>query len=185
MPPVARAASADAFAVVALVDDAQLRAEIEDDVVGKLEGKDLDLLASHGLVEDVRDVARKESLAALRGRGVGGLLLLRPAPVGAETSLATVRAAITPEMLRDFSSFVKRVSRIAAGEPPVVMHIAVYVLAEGDDDPRLATAGATWLDEEPATREDAVERLDGLVALNIERAEAQILDALRGGRARR
>jgi hypothetical protein len=57
------------------------------------------------------------------------------------------------------------------------MHIAIFVRAEGA--PRLATAGATWLDEVPADREDAVERLDGLVALNIRRADPQIRDALR------
>jgi hypothetical protein len=181
--PFVHAAPPPSFAIVALVDDAKLRAEIEDGVAAKLDDDELDLVASHAVTKDVRDVAGRDFLAALRTRGVGGLLVLRPAPVGAETSLATVRAEITPQMLRDFRGFAKRVSRIGASEAPVVMHIAVYVL--GDGEPRLATAGATWLDREPADREDAVQQLDGLVALNIQRAGPQIRDALQGMPARR
>jgi hypothetical protein len=183
LPLFAGAAASSSFAVVALVDDANLRAEIEDGVASKLDDEELDLVASHAVAEDVRDVAGKDFLAALRARGIGGLLVLRPAPVGADTSLATVRAEITPQILRDFRGFAKRVSSIDASEAPRVMHIAVYVLADGE--PRLATAGATWLDGEPASRQDAVERLDGLVALNIQRAGAQIRDALQAGPRRR
>jgi hypothetical protein len=171
------------FSVVALVDDAKLRADIEDGVAAKLDDAELDLVASHAMTQDVRNVAGKDFLAALRDRGVRGLLVLRPAPVGTETSLTSVRAEITPQMLRDFRSFAKRVSRIGASEAPIVMHIAVYVLAGGE--PRLATAGATWLDRAPASREDAVERLDGLVALNIQRAGPQIRDALQSAPGRR
>ena len=177
------AAGPTSLAVVALVDDAKLRADIEDGVAAKLDGKELDLLGSHGLGSKVSDVAGKEFLAELEKRKIGGLLVLRPAPVGAETSLATVRAAITPEMLRDFRDFARRVSRIAPEDAPIVMHIAVYVLGEGE--PRLLTAGATWLDREPATRDEAVERLDELVALNIERAAPQIRAALAAKPARR
>ncbi|HEU4617722.1 MAG TPA: hypothetical protein VFV10_06745 [Gammaproteobacteria bacterium] len=176
--PAGRAAAAESFAVVALVDDAKLRAEIEDGVAAELDGKELEVQASHGLAEDVSEVASKDFLAALRKRKIEGILALRPAPVGEETSLTSVRAAITPEMLRDFRDFAKRVSRIGASDAPIVMHIGVYSL--GNREPELLTAGATWLEKEPASREEAVKRLDELVALNVERATPQIREALSG-----
>lgn len=174
--------TAAGFAVVALVDDGELRAELEDGTAAKLEEGDLKALPSHEIVGDVGDVAGRKFLAVLGRRKLAGLLVLRPAPLGPETSLTTVRAAITPQMLRDFGGFAKRVSHIGPEEAPAVVHIAVYLLDGGD--PRLLTAGATWLDAEPESRSDAAARLETLVALNIEQAAPAIRQALASRRGR-
>ncbi len=170
-----------AFAVVALVADPKLRARFEDGVVAKLDAGALQAVASHGLVADLGDLDKRSVLARLAQLHVAGLLVLRPAPLTSGDSLSTVRRSITPEMLRDYADFAKRVSRIAADEAPAVVHIGVYLL--GRREPTLLTAGATWLDADAPSRDTAVDRLENLVALNLDRAAPEIRRAAGSGAA--
>ncbi len=175
------AEAADAFAVVVLVADAELRARFEDGVVAKLDGQALRAVSSHGLVPDLGDLDKRSVLARLERAHVAGLLVLRPAALGSGDSLTSVRRSVTPDMLRDFAGFTKRVSRIRPGEAPAVVHIGVYVL--GGREPMLLTAGATWLDADAPSRDSAVDRLENLVALNLDRAAPEIRKAVRSGSA--
>jgi hypothetical protein len=171
-----RADDVGKFAVVALVDDPKLRADLEDGVAAKLGGHELDAVPSHaGLAPKVREVAKADCLAALNGKHFAGVLMLRPAPLGPGSSLKTVRSSVTPQMLKDFRGFAKLVSRIDGAEAPAVVHIAVYLLEDGE--PRLFTAGATWLDSDAGSRGEAVARLENLVALNLEGAAPAIRQA--------
>ncbi|HEX5420372.1 MAG TPA: hypothetical protein VFY39_10260, partial [Gammaproteobacteria bacterium] len=169
------AVETERFAVVVLVDDPKLRADLEDGVAAQLEGHGLDPVASHALAPNVRDVAKSDFLAVLKSRHVAGVFMLRPAPLGPGSSLQTVRSSVTPQMLRDFRAFAKRVSRIGPRESPAVVHIGVYLLEDGE--PMLFTAGATWLDSDAGSRDEAVARLEHLVALNLEQAAPAIRHA--------
>lgn len=174
--PDGRADGAGKLLVVALTDDPKLRAAFEDGVVAKVGGHGLLLVASHDIVRDVRDVDGRGFLGDLDARRLAGVLLLRPAPLGPHSSLTSVRAAITPDILRDFGAFAKRVSHIGPRDAPAVVHIGVYLLEGGAAS--LLTAGATWLDTDAGSRAEAAGRLESLVALNLERAAPAIREAL-------
>ena len=53
-----------------------------------------------------------------------------------------------------------------------VVHVAIYSVAS--DEPRLVTAGAVWLSEPVASRQEGIERLEDMLLQNVEAARAQI-----------
>ena len=56
------------------------------------------------------------------------------------------------------------------------MHLGIYVLTSGR--PELISAGAVWLDEPVKDREQAIERLEGLIVTNVDNVRPAIREKL-------
>jgi hypothetical protein len=154
-------------AVVALTDDAELRKSFEDSLVAKAREHDYDAVTSYGIEPNVTRVDRNQFLRALAANGIQAVLMLRPAAIGAGASLESVRGEVSDELLRDMRQFAQQVgSGGSADDLVAVVHMAIYVLRDGD--PRLVSSGAVWLDEEVESREQGIERLQELIAANVD-----------------
>lgn|SRR5690606_19538164 len=154
-------------AVVALTDDAELRKAFEESLVVKAREHDYDAVTSYEIEPNVTRVDRNQFLKALAANGIQAVLMLRPAAIGAGASLESVRGEVSDELLRDMQQFARQVSD--SGHPDdlvAVVHMAIYVIRSGE--PRLVSSGAVWLDEEVESREQGIERLQELIAKNVD-----------------
>ena len=154
-------------AVVALTDDAALRKTFEDSLVAKAREHDYDAVTSYEIEPNVTRVDRDQFLKALAANGIEAVLMLRPAAIGAGSSLEAVRGEVSDELLRDMQQFAQQVSEKSNPDDLVaVVHMAIYVIRGGE--PRLVSSGAVWLDEEVESREQGIERLQELIAANVD-----------------
>lgn len=153
-------------AVVALTEDAELRRTFEDSLVSKARMHDYDAVASYDLEPDVGDLDRNRFLRTLASSGVQAVLMLRPAAIGAGSSLESVRNEVSPELFQNLQWFAREVSSSGGENLIAVVHMAIYVL--GDSDPELISAGAVWLDEPVASREEGIDRLQNLMLANVD-----------------
>ena len=154
-------------AVVALTDDAALRKTFEDSLVAKAREHDYDAVTSYEIEPNVTRVDRDQFLQALAANGIEAVLMLRPAAIGAGSSLEAVRGEVSDELLRDMQQFAQQVSEKSNADDLVaVVHMAIYVIRGGE--PRLVSSGAVWLDEEVESREQGIERLQELIAANVD-----------------
>ena len=153
-------------AVVALADDAEVRASFEEALVARARERRYDVITTYGLAPDVRDLDDDDFLDVLEENGVRTILMLRPAAVGAGSSLESVRNEVSPRLLAEMQRFAKEVSSTETDELIAVVHIAIYLLGNGD--PELLSSGTVWLDEEVETREQGLERLRDLVLTNVD-----------------
>lgn len=154
-------------AVVALTDDAELRKSFEDSLVAKAREHDYDAVTSYGIEPNVTRVDRNQFLTALAANGIQAVLMLRPAAIGAGSSLESVRGEVSDELLSDMRQFAQQVSdKGSADDLVAVVHMAIYVIRSGE--PRLVSSGAVWLDEEVESREQGIERLQELIATNVD-----------------
>jgi hypothetical protein len=92
--------------------------------------------------------------------------MLRPAAIGEGASLESVRNEVSPRLLSDMQRFAKEVGSANANEMIVVVHMAIYLVENGD--PELLSSGAVWLDQEVDSREQGLERLRDLVLGNVD-----------------
>jgi hypothetical protein len=159
-------------AIVVLVDDARLRTEMEDSLVAKARSHGFDAMASHLQVADVRDFTGVATPPALRSQGVNVVVMLRPAAVGAGASLESVRDSLPAGLYSQMREFASHSSGVDTDELIAVVHVAIYSVAR--DEPRLVTAGAVWLSEPVASRQEGIERLEDMLLQNVEAARAQI-----------
>lgn len=154
-------------AVVALTDDVELRKTFEDSLVAKGRDHDYDAVTSYEIEPNVTRVDRDQFLKALAANGIQAVLMLRPAAIGAGSSLESVRGEVSDELLRDMQQFAQQVSEKGSADDLVaVVHLAIYVIRSGE--PRLVSSGAVWLDEEVESREQGIERLQELIAANVD-----------------
>lgn len=163
-------------AVVALTDDAALRAEFEQGLVDKALGRDYDAVISYDIVPDVEDVNNRRFVRTLAEHGIRTVLMLRPAAVGEGSSLESVRNEVSPELLENMRRFAGDVSSSEADDLIAVVHMAIYAVS--DDRAELVSAGAVWLDEEVETREQGMERLQDLIVANVDAARPAIRQRL-------
>jgi hypothetical protein len=160
-------------AVVALTDDAELRKTFEDSLVAKAREHDYDAVTSYEIEPNVTRVDRNQFLRALAANGIQAVLMLRPAAIGAGSSLESVRGEVSDELLSNMQQFAQQVGSSGSADDLVaVVHMAIYVLA--NDEPRLVSSGAVWLDEEVENREEGIERLQELIATNVDRVRPTI-----------
>jgi len=164
------------FAAVALADDPDVRTEFEDGLVAKLREYTFDAVTSYDIVPKVTDVDNRNFIKRMTDREIVGVFLMRPAAVGSGSSLESLRDEIPPDIFRDMSSFAGEVSSSGQDELFAVVHLAIYMFT--DDDPILISAGATWLDEEAEDQDEAIERLQDLVVLNLNSARPAIRQQL-------
>jgi hypothetical protein len=159
-------------AVVALTDDAGLRADFERQLVAKARGHNYDFVASYDLVPNVTDVDNREFVDTMLANKVDLVLLVRPAAIGPGSSLDSVRKEVSAKTLTDMRDFAKEVSDSDGDDLIAVVHMAVYLFY--GRDPEVISSGAVWLDEPVADRAQAIARLQDLMIENLNAARPAI-----------
>jgi hypothetical protein len=163
-------------AIVALTDDADLRTQFEDTLAAKARAHQYDVVASHTIVPDIRDARNDRFLEALSKLGIEAVLMLRPAAVGAGASLESVKNEVSPKLYADMQKFAKKVSSSGDEDLIAVVHMAIYVVKGGK--PELMSSGAVWLDEPVTDRQQAIDRLQGLMLSNVDAVRPAIRQRL-------
>jgi hypothetical protein len=175
-PAPARPSSAEPVtlkaAVVALIDNPMVRQEFETDLVATARAHRYDAITSYDLVPKVNDVRDRNFLKTLTEKGVHAVLMVRPAAVGAGSSLDAVKKEVSPKVLADMRSFAKEVSASDGNDLIAVVHLAIYMIDTGTPEP--VSSGAVWLDEPVKDRAEGIARLNGLIAANIDAARPAI-----------
>jgi hypothetical protein len=155
-------------AVVALTDDPKLREDFERELVAKARDHRYDAVTSFDLVPKVADVRSKSFIKTLAAKGVKMVLMVRPAAIGAGSSLDAVRKEVSPAMLQDMKSFAKAVSPPGGHDLIAVVHLAIYAIDTGKAE--LLSPGAVWLDEPVKDRAEGIARLQDLIVANVDAA---------------
>jgi hypothetical protein len=153
-------------AVVALADEPAVRAEFEEALATKAREHRYDAITTYDIAPEVRDLDDDDFLDLLEANGVRTVLMLRPAAIGEGASLESVRNEVSPRLLSDMQRFAKEVGSANANEMIAVVHMAIYLVENGD--PELLSSGAVWLDQEVESREQGLERLRDLVLGNVD-----------------
>jgi hypothetical protein len=159
-------------AIVALSDDAQLRAEFERTLAAKARDRRYDVVTSYDLVPKISDVNKRGFVRRLAAQGVKVVLMVRPAAIGPGASLDSVKGDVSPEVLADMRGFAKQVSASGASELIAVVHLAIYMIDTGTSE--LVSAGAVWLDEPVTDRAQGISRLQDLIVENVDAARPGI-----------
>ena len=159
-------------AVVALTDDAALRADFEREIVAKARERNYDAITSYDLVPDVTDVDNRAFVDTMLANRVDVVLLLRPAAIGPGSSLDSVRQEVSAKTLTDMRKFAKQVSESGGDDLIAVVHMAVYLFYGRDLE--VISSGAIWLDEPVDDRAEAITRLQDLTLDNIDAARPAI-----------
>lgn len=153
------------MAVVALSAQSGLRAEFEEGLVAKALENNYDAVTSYNLVPDVTDVDDADFIERLASEGIGGVLMMRPAAVGAGSTLESVRDAVSPDVYTNMQAFARELSSSGEEDLLAVVHMGIYLI--GEDGAQLISSGAVWLDEENPSQEEGIERLQNLIVANI------------------
>lgn len=163
-------------AVVALAAEPEVRADFEQDLVAKAREHQYDAITTYDLAPNVRELDDDDFIDVLESNGVRIVLMLRPAAVGEGASLESVRNEVSPRLLSDMQRFAKQVRSSDTDDLIAVVHMAIYLLEDGD--PELLSSGAVWLDEEVEGREQGLERLRDLVLGNVDAVRPAIREHL-------
>ncbi len=159
-------------AVVALTEDPAVRADFERQLVAKARQHNYDAVTSYDLAPIVTDVDNREFVDTMLANKIDVVLLLRPAAIGPDSSLDSVRKEVSAKTLTDMRDFAKKVSNSDGDDLIAVVHMAVYLFY--GRDPEVISSGAVWLDEPVADRAEGIARLQDLVLENIDAARPAI-----------
>jgi hypothetical protein len=159
-------------AVVALTEDPALRADFERQLVAKARERNYDTVTSYDLVPNVTDVDSREFVDTMLANKIDVVWLIRPAAVGPDSSLDSVRKQVSAKTLTDMRDFARKVSDSDGDDLIAVVHMAVYVFYTRD--PVVVSSGAVWLDEPVQDRAEGVARVQDLVLDNIDAARPAI-----------
>ena len=159
-------------AVIALTQDAALRADFERQFVAKAREHNYDAVVSYDVAPNVTDVRNKEFVDTMLANRVDIVLLVRPAAIGPGASLDSVRKEVSAKTLTDMRAFAKKVSDSNGNDLIAVVHQAVYLFY--GRDPEVISSGAVWLDEPVQDRTEAVARLQDLMLENLDAARPAI-----------
>ena len=159
-------------AVVALTDDAKLREDFERSLVAKAREHRYDAVTSYDLVPKVDDVHNRNFIKTLTAKGIQTVLMVRPAAIGPGSSLDSVKNEVSPAVLANMRDFAKKLSASGDNDLIAVVHLAIYMIDTGK--PELVTSGAVWLDEPVKDRAEGIDRLEDLIAKNIDAARPAI-----------
>ena len=151
-------------AVVALVDDAQLRAKFESRLVQKAIANNYDAVTTFDIEPDVAALDEPEFIELLRAQGIHFVLMMRPAAIGRGSSIEAVRDQVSPSVFALMSEFAAAISPSGPDDLLAVVHLAIYAI---DDDATLISAGAVWLDQDVADQDEGIERLQNLIVYNV------------------
>jgi hypothetical protein len=159
-------------AIVALTEDPALRADFERQLVAKARERSYDTVTSFDLVPNVTDVDSREFVDTMLANKIDVVWLIRPAAVGPDSSLDSVRKQVSAKTLTDMRDFARKVSDSDGDDLIAVVHMAVYVFYTRD--PVVVSSGAVWLDEPVQDRAEGVARIQDLVLDNIDAARPAI-----------
>ena len=163
-------------AVVALSAQPELRAEFEEGLVHKARELQYNAVPSYDLVPDVTDVDDRDFIKRMLTNGVGAVLMVRPAAVGADASLDSVKDAVSPAVYANMRAFARELSPSGEKDILAVVHLAIYLISI--DGAELISSGAVWLDEPSPSREEAIERLQDLIVANVDGVRPAIREHL-------
>jgi hypothetical protein len=163
-------------AVAALTDDEKLRRRFEDDLVVAGRTLGYDAVTSYDIVPDVHGLDQEQFLTKLKADGIQIVLMIRPAAVGPGSSLDAVRDEVPTKLFANMRQFAQSVSRAGPDDLIAVVHLGIYALRAGQ--PELISAGAVWLDEPVKNRDQGIERLEGLIATNVDNVRPAIREKL-------
>jgi hypothetical protein len=152
-------------AVVTLAAQSELRAEFEEGLVRKARELQYNAVSSYDLVPDVTDVDDRDFIKRMLTNGVGAVLMVRPASVGPDASLESVKESVSPLVYENMRAFAREISPSGEDEILAVVHLAIYLISV--DGAELIGSGAVWLDEPSPSREEAMERLQNLIVANV------------------
>jgi hypothetical protein len=152
--------------VVVLAAETELRAELEDDLVAKALERQYNAVPSYDIVPNVTDVDDIDFIKRMLTHDIGAVLMIRPASVGPNASLESVKDAVSPTVYANMRAFARQLS--PAGEKDIlgVVHLAIYLISI--DGAELIGSGAVWLDEPSPSREEGIERLEDLIVANVD-----------------
>ena len=159
-------------AVVALTEAPELRAAFEDALVAKAIALGYNAVASYDFVPDVTDVDDSDFVRRMLSHGIGAVLMVRPAAVGPGSTLESVRASVSPNVFSNMQAFARELSPSGEGDLLEVVHLGIYLLSVHGAE--LASSGAVWLDRPYDTQQERVERLQNLIADNVNRVRPAI-----------
>jgi hypothetical protein len=153
-------------AVVTLSAQPELRAEFEEGLVRKAREQQYNAVPSYGFVPDVTDVDDRDFVKRMLTNGVGAVLMVRPAAVGPDASLESVKNSVSPGVYANIRAFARELSPSGEDDILAVVHLAIYLVSI--DGAELISSGAVWLDEPNPSREEAIERLQNLIVANVD-----------------
>lgn len=166
MPILAQDVQRLKSATVVLTDDPELRASVETRLVTVARANNYDAVTSFDFAPNVDDINNRDFVAALEREGIQTVLMLRPAAIGEDSSLESVRASLAPETFDVMREFAGQVSRVDPDHLIAVVHMAIYTIRDGRAE--LLSAGAVWLDEEVESQDEGIDRLIDLVLYNVD-----------------
>ena len=147
--------------IVALVEDPAVRADFEEGLVAKFSEHNYDAHTTYDFLPDTTGVDDAGFNERLAEEGIQIILMMRPAAIGAGSTLESVRDQVSPEIYSDIEAFAGEISPSGGEDLFVVVHMAIYVITE--DGAELVSAGASWLEGEAESREQRVEQLHDLI----------------------
>jgi hypothetical protein len=159
-------------AIVALTQDPALRADFERQFVVKAREHNYDAVASYDLVPTITDVRDKKFVDTMLANKIDIVLLARPAAIGPDASLDSVRKEVSAKTLTEMRDFAKKVSNSNGNDLIAVIHQAVYLFY--GKSPEVISQGAVWLDEPVQDRAEAISRLQDLMLENLDAARPGI-----------
>jgi hypothetical protein len=162
--------------VVALAAQPELRAKFEEGLVRKARELNYNAVLSYDLVPDVTDVNDRDFIKRMLTNGVGAVLMVRPAAVGPDASLESVKESVSPRVYANMRAFASDLSRSGENDILAVVHLAIYLISI--DGAELIGSGAVWLDEPAPSREEALERLQNLIVANVDGVRPAIREHL-------
>jgi hypothetical protein len=163
-------------AVVTLSARPELRAEFEEGLVRKARELQYNAVPSYDLVPDVTDVDDRNFIKRMLTNGVGAVLMVRPAAVGPDASLESVKDSVSPGVYANMRAFARELSSSGEDDILAVVHLAIYLISI--DGAELISSGAVWLDEPSPSREEAIERLQDLIVANVDGVRPAIREHL-------
>ena len=163
-------------AVVTLAAQPELRAEFEEGLVRKARELQYNAVPSYDLVPDVTDVDDRDFIKRMLTNGVGAVLMVRPAAVGPDASLESVKDSVSPGVYANMRAFARELSFSGEDDIFAVVHLAIYLISI--DGAELISSGAVWLDEPSPSRGEAIERLQDLIVANVDGVRPAIREHL-------
>ncbi len=148
-------------AVVVLVEDSAVRAEFEESLAAKFREHNYDAISTYDFLPETSGVDDAGFAKRLAEQGIQVILMLRPAAIGAGSTLESVRDEVSPDVYSDIEAFAEEISPSGGKDLFVVVHMAIYLITE--DGAELVSAGASWLEEEAESREEGIEQLQNLI----------------------
>ena len=92
-------------AMVVLVEDPAVRADFEESLAAKFREHNYDAVTTYDFLPDIAEVDDAGFAQRLAEEGIQAILMLRPAAIGAGSTLESVRDEVSPEIYSDIEAF--------------------------------------------------------------------------------